>query len=300
MRVQRNALHAISEQQRLMGEKNVEYLHVISEPLRVELHFEMYSPVVEVHPFFLEYTCQCQVVMQKVCHEAMSTLLVSREDIIFSNGEISDKPQMYIICNGEFDYNSIFEQKATLYVEQWLAESALWIHYWMHRGTLKGKMDGRLCVVAAKRFGEIVRQFEQPERFNPRKYAEEFVSELNAMQKNGDEITDLPLDGLEERLKDNLLQDPAMTGQTSGTRKDRQSFSFANLPHIFGGHKQTMMDTPSNQQKLERKRKNSVFMSAKTQDLSVIENAEKAAAAYGGTTTSRKSNVFMTPRPSSP
>merc|ERR1719272_462921 len=33
MRVQRNALHAISEQQRLMGEKHVELLQVISEPL---------------------------------------------------------------------------------------------------------------------------------------------------------------------------------------------------------------------------------------------------------------------------
>jgi hypothetical protein len=48
LRVQRNVLHAINEQQRMMQETQVDLMKVVSEPLRVELHFEMYAPVLEI------------------------------------------------------------------------------------------------------------------------------------------------------------------------------------------------------------------------------------------------------------
>merc|ERR1712150_228697 len=87
LRVQRNASHAITEQQRLMPEHDVELLRMVSDPLRVELHFEMYMPVLELHPFFREYVKRCPQVMRKVCHTSMSSLLVSAGDVIFNCGE---------------------------------------------------------------------------------------------------------------------------------------------------------------------------------------------------------------------
>merc|ERR1712137_889532 len=52
VRVQRNAQHAIMEMQRFMPEEKVDLLALVSEPLRMELHFELLCPVFGVHPFF--------------------------------------------------------------------------------------------------------------------------------------------------------------------------------------------------------------------------------------------------------
>merc|ERR1712190_601786 len=67
MRVNRNAQHAIIEQQRSMPEHHVKMLFLVSEPLRVELHFEMYALVLSYHPFFDAYKEECPQVMRRVC-----------------------------------------------------------------------------------------------------------------------------------------------------------------------------------------------------------------------------------------
>jgi hypothetical protein len=195
LRMQRNALHAISEQQRLMAEHHVELLTTVSEPLRVELHFEMYSPVLEVHPFFFDYIKECPQVMCRVCHQAMSTLLVSHGDIIFTVGEIPVNPQMYIVCNGIMEYVPAAGAVTEVSSEQWLSEGALWTH-WMHRGVLKGTTDGRLCVLDAKLFAGIVSMFDD-QAVDPKDYAVHYVDQLNEAEKEGLAITDLPM-GTEE------------------------------------------------------------------------------------------------------
>merc|ERR1712032_1246131 len=51
MRVQRSAQHALLEQQNYIPEGHVELLELVSEPLRIELHFELYSRILKCHPF---------------------------------------------------------------------------------------------------------------------------------------------------------------------------------------------------------------------------------------------------------
>merc|ERR1711972_664268 len=67
-KVQKNAQHAVRELQRNAPEESIELLSLISEPLRIELHFELNSPMLLVHPFFracLESNPAC---MNKICH----------------------------------------------------------------------------------------------------------------------------------------------------------------------------------------------------------------------------------------
>ena len=59
VRLRRNAQHAIVQHQRCIKEEGVELLSHVSGPLRVELHFEIYSPIFAVHPFFSCYTVEC-------------------------------------------------------------------------------------------------------------------------------------------------------------------------------------------------------------------------------------------------
>jgi len=205
MRVQRNAQHAISEQQRLMPEHSVDLLAVVSEPLRVELHFEMHSPLLSVHPFFLRYCDECPQVMKKVCHVCMSMLLVSTGDVIFSAGEIPSQPKMYIICSGILEYLPIVGTVTSCQQGMWLSEATIWTP-WMHRGVFRAMDDCRICCLDAAYVQEIASSFDHPD-FDPKVYAEEFVKVLNS---HSGETTDLP--GVElEAIK--ILSTTAYTGQ---------------------------------------------------------------------------------------
>merc|ERR1712232_290963 len=71
VRVNRNAQHALRENQLFMPEKNVELLALISGPLRVEIHFELYSRILDVHPFFLNFIRDCPQVAKAITHTAV-------------------------------------------------------------------------------------------------------------------------------------------------------------------------------------------------------------------------------------
>jgi len=194
IRVQRNAQHALHEQQRLMPENEVELLHLVSEALREELHFEMYSPVLEVHSFFAVYTNECPQVMRKVCHIAMSTLLISTGDVVFNAGEIPQFPKMYVVCSGTLEYIPLSGNVIEVFAAHWLSEAVLWTP-WMHRGVLKATSEGRLCLLDAMRFQEIVGCFDHtPQQIDPKHYACNYVKHLNALLDLNqlDKITDMP------------------------------------------------------------------------------------------------------------
>jgi len=186
MRVIHNAQHALAETQRFMEESRVELLSIISDPLRVELHFELYSPVLAVHPFFRCFIDACPQVMKKICHKAMSQLLVSTGDIIFMPGEIPSPPRMFIICSGELSYHFVSGAVAYVQVGQWISEATLWTS-WTHQGMLKAASDCRLCLLDATAFLQLAETVDHD--FDVRKYARTF---LESMNKGNIDVSDLP------------------------------------------------------------------------------------------------------------
>jgi len=249
LRVQRNAHHAMLEQQRYIPEANVELLTLVSEPLRIELHFEMYAKVLANHPFFDEYTYSCPHIMQKVCHSATSMTQVSNGDIVFNVGEIPPKPKMILVVSGTLHYvpmsvsgraggrvsrTSRKSRRSTTVVPalkggvdlaagQWISEPVLWTH-WMHRGILTATHDCRLCLLDAQRFGDTVCAFDLDE-FNPKVYAAEFVKGLNTCNE---ELSDIPL-GLEMRALDKLEKViERMKGKTALRRNSTHSMRSQN------------------------------------------------------------------------
>lgn len=189
MRVQRNANHAMMEQERYQQEINVELLSVISAPIKMELHFEMYSPILSRHPFFNKYAEECPHVMRKVCHRSTAMSLVSFNDIIFNAGELPLHPKMFWVCNGNLSYFSMHEQAWDVNEGDWISEGVLWTA-WMHRGSLRANGDCRLCELDARSFQDIVGQFDHA-FFDPKDYAAKFVRGLNLHQG---EVTDLHLE----------------------------------------------------------------------------------------------------------
>jgi len=186
MRVIHNAQHALAETQRFMEESQVELLSIISEPLRVELHFELYAPVLSVHPFFNVLIETCPQVVKKVCHTAMSQLLVSAGDVVFMPGEVPHPPQMFIVCSGELSYHYMSGSLAYVEAGQWLAEGTLWTN-WIHQGMLKAASDCRLVRLDASKFVSLTENFDVD--FDIRSYAKSFVKSMNCGLLD---VSDLP------------------------------------------------------------------------------------------------------------
>lgn len=181
MRVQRNAQFVLFERAQNTPEEAVELLEFISEPLRMELHFEMYFPIFSPHPFLGRYMRACPQVMRKVCHQAARTILVAHGDVIFHAGESPSEPRMYFLLSGQLQYIPSVGDCDIIDLEpgDWISEATLWVD-WTHRGLLKAVADGQMCTLSAERFQQIVGTFEHDSEFTPGWYAEGFVENLNA------------------------------------------------------------------------------------------------------------------------
>jgi hypothetical protein len=189
LRVTRNAQHAMKMRQRTTPEAAVGLVDLVSEPLRIELHFEMYFPVLGHHPFFAEYYKAAPHVIRKICHAAMSICSNSTGDIIFHFGEQSDKMRM--LKQGELKYTWLSKNLARdqlIEVGDWISEGPLWTQ-WVHRGVLTAVEDSITFILDAATFHKIVLDFKLLS-FDPADYAYDFVQQLNDME---DEVSDLPL-----------------------------------------------------------------------------------------------------------
>lgn len=188
MRVQRNALCTMTHQQLQTPEDGVELLRLISEPLRVELHFETNSPLLAVNPFFANLVDECPQVIRRVCHSALQMQAVAAGDVIFSAAEIPKAPKVYFVCGGVFEYHFLEPANVSRVLEgDWVAEAALWTS-WFHRGDLAATSEAKLLLLDVRRFHEVAVQFEHLE-YDPAVYGREFVRMLNACEE--DRVSDL-------------------------------------------------------------------------------------------------------------
>jgi len=190
-RVQRNARHALREQNRYTPEGSVELMALISDPLRVEIHYEVYSPVLMTHPFFHLYNMVNPVAVRNICHSAVDSMLISRGDFVFAESEPPVRPRMYFIVSGKLEYTPGAQDTERLLVQdllprQWVAEAVLWTR-WVHMGSLQAPTECRLASLDAERFAAIMSTF--PSQHGHR-YAKKFVETLNEASLSG-KLTDL-------------------------------------------------------------------------------------------------------------
>jgi len=214
LRVQRNAQHALLEQTRSTPEKAVELLNLVSEPLRVELHFEMYSASMNVHPLFKTYSLECPQVMRKVCHHSTSVQLVSTGDVIFHAGEAPAQPKMYFILDGRLDYEAYTGDVLVVEKDDWISEAALWCQ-WTHRGVLQAGSNCKLAVLDSLSFQQIASQFDHT-GLNLGEYATRYVRQLN--RRNAADVLDFSR-GIEE----SVLREMADDQHKKDKEKNRES-----------------------------------------------------------------------------
>lgn len=175
LRMQRSAQHALSAD---LTPDLVELLPVISEPLRIEMHFEMYTAILNHHGFFNTFACECPQVMRRICHYGLSTILLANSDIVFSRGENPSSGKMYVVVKGLCEYNYVSEV-VPCHERQFISEATLWTR-WTYQGTLTSVQDTKLAIMDAKTFQDIADRFKDATIFDPKLYAADFVAQLNA------------------------------------------------------------------------------------------------------------------------
>jgi hypothetical protein len=184
MRVRRNAQHAVDERKKQAPEESIELLQLVSEPLRVELHFELRGPFLLSHPFFENYEEVNPAGLRELCHSALLPEKASHGDIMFSNGETPTRPRMYFVTGSVvFHYHRHDNGDPTdkesgvqiLNAGTWVGEPVLWTS-WTHQGQLRVKDDCTILVLDAEQFQKIVSPYPTPHANN---YGEAFVDALN-------------------------------------------------------------------------------------------------------------------------
>jgi len=228
LRLNRNANHALIERRKIIPEDAVEVVALISEPLRVELRFEIYSPPLCVHPFFMSYISECPNVMKKVCHSAMSMCLVSAGDTVFFAGESPASPKLYFVNRGIMQYVTASASPTLVSEGTWLCEASLWTA-WTHRGNLSALQDCRLYTLDALEFQAIATQFEHGD-FDPGKYAEKYVEALN--QADPEEVCDIfaPQEAMSQGISEARCSTTSVQeGSGTGPFPRRMGFNAATI-----------------------------------------------------------------------
>lgn len=144
-------------------------------PVLIEVHFEIYSRYLLVHPFFYSYNEINPAGIRKVCHTAITMLSLHPKDVLFSGLEVPEFPRMFFIVSGTLRYTSGREVK-TIGRGQWLCEHVLWTNT-AHTGTAKADEETRIMQVDSKKLQELISSFPS---VHASWYAEAFVERLKS------------------------------------------------------------------------------------------------------------------------
>lgn len=200
LRIQRNAHHAMVEKQKNMPESEVELIKMISEPLRIEMHCELYAPSLHSYPLFSHWQKHCLGLIRVVCTKAISEKSLSAGDVLFSQGESPGDPEMLFVSAGSLRYTrtvrlaiefpsstnvqlvasdkSEKQSEDDLHCGEYLCEAVLWVACWTHQGTARALSESRLMALNSEIFQEVVCQFgdDDPAVFS---FAQNFVDSVN-------------------------------------------------------------------------------------------------------------------------
>eukprot|EP00928_Gymnodinium_smaydae_P035750 TRINITY_DN25101_c0_g1_i1.p1 TRINITY_DN25101_c0_g1~~TRINITY_DN25101_c0_g1_i1.p1 ORF type:complete len:720 (-),score=152.66 TRINITY_DN25101_c0_g1_i1:76-2235(-) len=158
VRMRRHLEHRLLRGHKMVEEKDVEVLALLSQPLLMELHFEVYARTLSCHPFFDYYIPNNAVAARKLCHFAVNEFTLSAGDTLFSVGEVCNHMHIiksgimsYVIQSGEVEDQELSEEVCHKTV---VGEACIWTH-WMHVGQMVAHTKATLLSLEAAKFREV-------------------------------------------------------------------------------------------------------------------------------------------------
>jgi len=189
-RVMRCAHHAIRQKQMTVPEGDIELLSMVSEPLLVEMHTELFLPVILSHPFFRRYNMVSNLAVQKICHKATQILAFAPRVPVFTEGEALHPQRMFFIASGQLIYGKHdYMRVDTVIAPRCVCEQALWVSHWVAVGSLMTTANSQVLAISAEGFRDIV--LEYPNARTVKHYAAAYVGMINEALSTGNELDEI-------------------------------------------------------------------------------------------------------------
>lgn len=145
----------MSRQRRMqrLTEDEVPAIRLLSESLRVELRFEIFSPHLETHPLFQLWMSMDKSMVLRLCTDNIALMFYRPKDDLFTAGSRAE--QIFFLARGRMNYIqdpdfSACEEVTETPVNrgQWLCEAALWTD-WIHVGKAEAETDCEMLSITA-------------------------------------------------------------------------------------------------------------------------------------------------------
>lgn len=179
VRLTQNAQTAAKRLRKQVLESDVDLLKLVSNPMLVEMHFEMYAKHLCLHPLLQRY-CDCDApAVRQLCHKGVKTSTYSAGEIVFSRGDIPESPQMFFVTLGTAIWMGPDGRPKSMNPPQWICEMVLWVAQWRYVGTLTCLTDASFITLDAHTFQEVLRKSSfADDEYHPATYAAAFVDRL--------------------------------------------------------------------------------------------------------------------------
>lgn len=228
----------VDQQQRNQPESEIYVLTLLSEPLLIELHYEVHCHVLAIHPFFRRYNHFEPLVMQRLCHFGVSEINLGVGDVLFTEGQEPDNPRMFFVKEGmllfykDYDQDGDIDPDEIIKVHEpmWVCEAVMWAR-WYHHGTLRAATHSTVLSLSSKEFQKVMSEYRQTAY--PIQYAQAFVSALNEGLQSGEDVDDV-LDIIDVALLTNQIFPHFLAKNNKGTQNTDSSSGSSVMSRVFG------------------------------------------------------------------
>jgi len=143
-----------------LEEEDVKALALLSQSLRLELRYSIFSSHLLHHPVFRFINDESLDVMRSFCMDSVGFKLLQKGDDLFGAGNSSE--EAYNLIAGQLRYSQYPETSVCSVAKhthvlqgRWLAEAALWTH-WIHVGCAEATLPSEILVVSADGLAKVL------------------------------------------------------------------------------------------------------------------------------------------------
>lgn len=138
-------------------EYEVDAFKVLPDSLRLQLHWEVYVPILSPHPFFYHCVEHLEPFVLELCKNALYEKSLTTSQELFSQN--TDAKGMYFELSGTLEYylGRSDIRCAVVSQDEWCCEVAIWLN-WLHQGQLAALSHSELVVLDASIFRKLVSQ----------------------------------------------------------------------------------------------------------------------------------------------
>jgi len=169
-------------------EQDVGIVRDLSLALQVELHSDIYLPIITSHPLFYHLSLGDIPVAHRICHATVTVRVTDAGEEVFAKEKEATK--MFFVCTGVFNYflhSTDGYHDDQLEKGRWACEQALWLT-WSHRGWLLAHTIGDMVLLDAGLLSEIM--FRHP-GCGLSAYASVFAKRVQSMENTSRQATDI-------------------------------------------------------------------------------------------------------------